>query len=56
MDRVRQGTASLTPEQLAQGAGETLDRAREAGSKGWDALKQRLGNGTQETTTQTGPP
>ncbi|RKH58450.1 hypothetical protein [Corallococcus llansteffanensis] len=56
MDRVRQGTAALTPEQLAQGAGETLDLAREAGSKGWDALKQRLGNGTQETTTQTGPP
>ncbi|RKH37441.1 hypothetical protein [Corallococcus sicarius] len=56
MDRVRQGTATLTPEEVAQGAGETLDRAREAGSKGWDALKQRLGNGAQETTTQTGPP
>ncbi|MBE4751730.1 hypothetical protein G4177_26520 [Corallococcus sp. ZKHCc1 1396] len=44
MERVRQGTATLAPEQVAQGAGETLDRAREAGSKGWDALKQRLGD------------
>ncbi|RYZ43496.1 MAG: hypothetical protein EOO71_03290 [Myxococcaceae bacterium] len=44
MQRVRQGTAALSPEQVAQGAGETLDRARAAGSKGWDALKQRLGD------------
>ncbi|RKH02673.1 hypothetical protein D7X74_36935, partial [Corallococcus sp. CA047B] len=53
MQRVRQGTATLSPEQVAQGAGETLDRAREAGSKGWDALKQRLGD--KATAGETPP-
>jgi hypothetical protein len=54
MDRVRQGTAKLTPEQVAQGAGETLDKAREAGSRGWKALQQRLGD-APATAQDTSP-
>lgn len=57
MDRVRQGTAKLSPEQVAQGAGETLDRAREAGSRGWKALQQRLGDAVPDkATTRDSPP
>ncbi|WP_375754420.1 hypothetical protein [Corallococcus exercitus] len=52
MDRVRQRTAGLSPEQVAQGAGETLDRAREVGNRGWKALQERLDQGT----TQDSPP
>ncbi|WP_375742045.1 hypothetical protein NR800_21855 [Corallococcus interemptor] len=52
MDRVRQRTAQLSPEQVAQGAGETLDRAREVGNRGWKALQERL----DQTTAQDTPP
>ncbi|MBN9682669.1 MULTISPECIES: hypothetical protein [unclassified Corallococcus] len=52
MDRVRQRTAALSPEQVAQGAGETLDRAREVGNRGWKALQERL----DKTTAQDTPP
>ncbi|MBN8233277.1 hypothetical protein JYK02_37755 [Corallococcus macrosporus] len=48
MDRVRQRTAALSPEQVAQGAGETLDRAREVGNRGWKALQERLDQGTAQ--------
>ncbi|WP_223637847.1 hypothetical protein [Corallococcus sp. EGB] len=50
MDRVRQRTARLSPEQLAQGAGETLDRAREAGDRGWKALQERVNRATAQDT------
>ncbi|RKH77307.1 hypothetical protein D7Y21_37490, partial [Corallococcus sp. AB045] len=52
MDRVRQRTARLSPEQVAQGAGQTLDHAREAGNRGWKALQERL----DKTTAQDTPP
>lgn len=54
MDRVRQGVGELTPEKLAHEAGGTLDKAREAGGKGLDALRQKLGGGSG-TTAETGP-
>lgn len=55
MDRMRQGMGALTPEKLAREAGGTLDKAREVGGKGLDALKQKLGGGS-EGTAESGPP
>lgn len=49
MDRVRQGVGALTPEKLAHEAGDTLDKAREAGGKGLEALKQKWSGGSAES-------
>ncbi len=54
MDRVRQGLGELSPEKLASESGGALDKAREAGSKGLDALRQKLGGGADKTA-ETGP-
>ena len=54
MDRVRQGVGSLSVDAVARGAGDTLDAAREAGSKGLEALKQKLGAGAGGTA-ESGP-
>ncbi|AKJ04771.1 hypothetical protein ATI61_101156 [Archangium gephyra] len=53
MDRVYQGVGELTPEKVAHEAGGTLDKVREVGGKGLDALKQRLGGG-EGVTTESG--
>ncbi|MBN1210446.1 MAG: hypothetical protein JXB05_36670 [Myxococcaceae bacterium] len=49
MDRVRQGVGALTPEKFAHEAAGTLDKAREAGGEGLEALKQKLGGGSGGT-------
>lgn len=54
MDRVRQGVGSLSVDTVARGAGETLDAAREVGGKGLEALKQKLGGGSNGTA-ESGP-
>jgi len=49
MDRVRQGVGVVSLDKVASGAGETLDAAKAAGSKGFEALKQKLGGGSDAT-------
>jgi tetratricopeptide (TPR) repeat protein len=55
MDRVRQGVAGVSLDNVAKEAGDTLDSAREAGGKGLDALKQKLGVGSGEATAEPDP-
>jgi hypothetical protein len=55
MDRVRQGMGEVSPEQVASGAGDALGAAREAGGKGWEALKQKLGDTLSGGTADSGP-
>jgi hypothetical protein len=45
LDRVRQGVAQASPDKVAQGAGEALNVAREAGGKGLDAAREVGGKG-----------
>ncbi|NMO20104.1 hypothetical protein HG543_35380 [Pyxidicoccus fallax] len=54
MDRVRQGVGGLSVDKVARGAGESLEAAREAGAKGLEALKQKLGGGSG-STAESGP-
>lgn len=56
MDRVRQGmsTVSMDTDAVARGAGDTLNAAKEAGGKGLDALKKKLGGGS-DSTAESGP-
>jgi hypothetical protein len=55
MDRVRQGMGEVSPEQVASGAGDALGAAREAGGRGWEALKQKLGATISGGTADSGP-
>jgi|GEM_PF-1483474 len=56
MDRVRQGVGQLDPAKVVRDEADvTLDKVREAGGKGMDALKQRLGGGAK-STAESGPP
>jgi hypothetical protein len=54
MERVRQRVGEFSTERLASEAGETLDKARDLGGKGLEALKQKLGGGA-EGTAETSP-
>jgi hypothetical protein len=54
MDRVRQGVGAVSLDKVASGAGETLDAAKAVGSKGFEALKQKLSGGS-DATVQPAP-
>lgn len=54
MGRVHEGVGALSAEALAHEAAGTLEKAREAGGKGLDALRQKLGGGS-DTTAESGP-
>ncbi|MFY0577035.1 hypothetical protein ACN28S_24420 [Cystobacter fuscus] len=55
LDRVRQGMGEVSPEQVASGAGDALGAAREAGGKGWEALKRKLGATLSGGTADSSP-
>jgi tetratricopeptide (TPR) repeat protein len=66
LDQVRQGIEKAGPDKIAQGAGDALsaareaggkglDAAREAGGKGLDALKKKLGGGSGGATAEPAP-
>jgi hypothetical protein len=50
MDRVRQGVGAVSVDSVVSGAGGALDAAKEAGGKGFDALKKKLSGGAGATT------
>lgn len=54
MDRVRQGVGAVSLDKVASGAGETLDTAKAVGSKGFEALRQKLSGGS-DATAQPAP-
>lgn len=54
MDRVRQGVGGLSRDAVGRGAEDTLDAAKEVGSRGLEALKQKLGT-REGSTAESGP-